>query len=261
MSLLNKVALVTGASSGIGAAIAAKFAKEGAKVAIIGRNTVKLNNVAKECSNPLVIAADVTKEEDAKRLVNETVKHFGKLDILVNNAGIGGTASILSEDAMASFDKIMATNLRSAVHLTHLTAPHLLKTKGNIINISSVAALTLLGKGSYAYCASKAGLDHFSRSIAQELASKGIRVNTVNPGPVRTDIVKNFGATGELEELIFKQMQQATLLKRVSDPEEIADLVLFLASDKARGITGSSFVSDNGALLKTGEKVDFEKSN
>ncbi|KAJ8721915.1 hypothetical protein PYW08_004317 [Mythimna loreyi] len=250
MSFLNKVALVTGASSGIGAAIATKFAEKGAQVAIVGRNKQKLENIAKQCGNPLVVAADVTKDEDAKRIISETVKQFGKLDILINNAGIGERASILSKNAMETFDKVMTTNLRSVVYLTNLAAPHLVKTKGNIVNISSVAALRTVGRGYFSYCTSKAALDHFSRSIAQELAESGVRVNIVNPGPVRTDIIQNMGVPRDMEEAVYKQMQNSTALNRVSVPEEIADLVLFLASDEARAITGSSFVSDNGTMVK-----------
>ncbi|XP_063891970.1 uncharacterized oxidoreductase TM_0325-like [Helicoverpa armigera] len=249
MSFLNKVVIVTGSSSGIGAAIAIKFAEEGAKVAIVGRNQEKLNNVAKKCGKPLVLVADVTKEEDAKRIVDETVKVFGKLDVLVNNAGIGGGSSITADNAIEIFDKIMSTNLRAPVYLTHLAAPHLIKTKGNIVNISSVAALKILMPEVFAYSASKAALDHFSRAVALELASSGVRVNTVNPGPVKTDIIENMGLSEAAIDVTFKQMEDMTQLKRISDSEEIADLVLFLASDKAKAITGSSYVSDNGMLL------------
>uniref|UniRef100_A0A2A4JIX4 Ketoreductase domain-containing protein n=1 Tax=Heliothis virescens TaxID=7102 RepID=A0A2A4JIX4_HELVI len=249
MSFQNKVVLVTGSSSGIGAAIAIKFAEEGAKVAIVGRNQEKLNNVAKKCGKPLVLVADVTKEEDAKRIVDETVKVFGKLDVLVNNAGIGGSSSIKADNAIETFDKVMNTNLRAPVYLTHLAVPHLVKTKGNIINISSVAAMKILSADLFAYSTSKAALDHFSRAVALELAPSGVRVNTVNPGPVKTDIIENMGASEKAQEAAYKHMEDMTALKRVSDPEEIGDLVLFLASDKAKAITGSSYVSDNGMLL------------
>ncbi|XP_047029792.1 uncharacterized oxidoreductase TM_0325-like [Helicoverpa zea] len=249
MSFLNKVVIVTGSSSGIGAAIAIKFAEEGAKVAIVGRNQEKLNNVAKKCGKPLMLVADVTKEEDAKRIVDETVKVFGKLDVLVNNAGIGGGSSITADNAMEIFDKVMNTNLRAPVYLTHLAAPHLVKTKGNIVNISSVAALKILMPEVFAYSASKAALDHFSRAVALELASSGVRVNTVNPGPVKTDIIENMGLSETDQAATFKHMEDMTALKRISDSEEIGDLVLFLASDKAKAITGSSYVSDNGMLL------------
>ncbi|KAL0818867.1 hypothetical protein ABMA28_008186 [Loxostege sticticalis] len=252
MSFNNKVVLVTGASSGIGAAIALKFAEEGANVAIVGRKVDKLKNVsediAKVGNQPLVIAADVAKEDDAKRIVNDTVKQFGKLDVLVNNAGVGGSASIADENALTVFDHVMNTNLRSAVYLTHLASKHLIETKGNIINISSVAGQTVMERG-FAYCTSKAALDHFARAIALDFAPKGVRVNTISPGPVKTDIVENMGMSKEMANALWDQFLEKTPLKRISDPSEIAYLTLFLASEKAVGITGSTYVSDNGVLL------------
>ncbi|KAG6457622.1 L-xylulose reductase [Manduca sexta] len=253
MDFSNKVVLVTGGSSGIGAAIAIKFAAHGAQVAIVGRNKVKLQNVSEECSRngskPLVIVADVSNDVDVKRIVTETIAHFGTLHVLINNAGIGGSASILSSDTVQMFDRVMATNVRSVVHLTHLAAPHLIETKGNIINISSIASLKTVSKEGFAYSASKACLDHFSRCIALELASKGVRVNTVNPGPVKSDIIANMGVPEVAQKFIWEKMQKVTALDRISEPEEVADLVLFLASDKARSITGSTYVTDNGACL------------
>ena len=260
MSFKDKVVIVTGSSSGIGAAIATKFAEEGAKVTIVGRNTEKLNNVGKKCNNPLVVVADMNKDDNVKRILDETITRFGKLDILVNNAGMSRAATIQAEDAMKVFDEVMSTNLRSVVYLTHLAAPHLVKTKGNIINISSIAAFKVVGPGTFSYNASKAALDHFTRSIAQELASSGVRVNTVNPGPVRTDIVINMGVPAAVAEGFFDTVKNMTALNRVSDPEEIADLVLFLASDKARAITGSSFLTDNGTLLKVPDSNSFSSA-
>ncbi|KAH9642932.1 hypothetical protein HF086_011289 [Spodoptera exigua] len=233
MSFQNKVVLVTGGSSGIGAAIAIKFAEEGAKVAIVGRNQEKLNDVAKKCGNPLVIQADVTNDVDVKRIVNETVKNYGQIDVLVNNAGIVQIASIEAENAIEVFDKVMSTNLRSVVYLTNIAVPYLKKTKGNIINISSIAGICILSKEGFCYDTSKAALDHFTRSIALELASSGVRVNVINPGPVKTDIISNMGTPKETEDVILKNMQSMTALGRISGPEEIAHLALFLASDKA----------------------------
>ncbi|XP_063891947.1 3-oxoacyl-[acyl-carrier-protein] reductase FabG-like [Helicoverpa armigera] len=252
MSFKGKVVIVTGSSSGIGAAIAIKFAEEGAKVTLVGRNQEKLNNVAKKCGKPLVLVADVTKDENAKRIVDETVKVYDKIDVLVNSAGFGGFEGIQSKQPMVLFDKIMSTHLRSVVYLTHLATPHLIKTKGSIVNISSIAAIRILSKEASAYSAAKAGLDHFTRAVALELASSGVRVNVINPGIVLTDFVENMGHTKEEQEALFKQVGDSTPLKRVSVPEEIADLVLFLASEKSVAITGSNFVSDNGMLLSGG---------
>ncbi|XP_022834404.1 uncharacterized protein LOC111362103 [Spodoptera litura] len=251
MSFQDKVVIVIGASSGIGAAAAIKFAEEGAKVALVGRNQEKLNNVAKKCDNPLIIAADITKDEDAKRIIEETVRHFAKIDILINNAGTGSRTNIQDKSYIQIFDRIMSTNLRAMVVLTHLAVPHLVKTKGNIVNISSVAAYRVIIPESSAYCASKAGLDHFTRAVALELAPHGVRVNVINPGPVRTDIIENTtGVTKEEATARFDSMKTLTALSRVSEPEEVADLILFTASDKSKAITGSSIVTDNGMLLK-----------
>lgn len=253
MSLVNKVAIVTGASSGIGAAIALKLSEEGVRVTIVGRNENKLKSVAEACgkrgSKPLIIVADVSNDADAKKIVSETLNFFGKIDILVNNAGIGNASSILDDKAMDVFDKVVSTNLRSAVQLTHLSAKYLIETKGNIINICSIAATTVLSKTAFSYCTSKAGLDHFTRCIALELAPKGVRVNAINPGPVKTEIIENTGVNAAVSKHIWDIMKKSTALGRIGDAEEIADLVAFLASDKARSITGSSITTDNGSSM------------
>ncbi|XP_049871938.1 glucose 1-dehydrogenase 2-like [Pectinophora gossypiella] len=252
MSLKHKVAIVTGGSSGIGAAIAVKFIAEGAKVTIVARNEKKLAAVSGECqkngSQPLVIVADVTKEDDANRIINDTIKHYGKLDILVNNAGIGNICTILDKNVMEMFDKVMATNLRSVVYLTHLAAPYIIETKGNIINISSIGARYVYGNA-FIYKTSKAGLDHFTRCVALELAPKGVRVNTINPGAVKTDLLENIGADPATEASLWEVLKTRTALKRIGEAEEIAELAVFVASDKGRSITGSALITDNGSLL------------
>ncbi|XP_063539065.1 3-oxoacyl-[acyl-carrier-protein] reductase FabG-like [Cydia strobilella] len=258
MSFSGKVVLVTGASSGIGAATAILFSKEGASVAIVGRNETKLGNVAQKCkqlgAQPLVIRADVSNEKEASTIIEKTVDHFGKLDVLVNNAGIIRKASVADSNSLKIYDEVMNTNMRSIVQLTSLAAPFLVATKGNIVNVSSVASTKLL-EGLTAYCVSKAGLDHFTRCAALDLAASGVRVNSVNPGPVRTDLAEN----GDLMNLMmpgagdaawWEYMKTMTALNRVGEPEEIADVIAFLASDKARSITGSTYVSDNGHTLK-----------
>ncbi|XP_035440460.2 17-beta-hydroxysteroid dehydrogenase 14-like [Spodoptera frugiperda] len=257
MSFQDKVVIVTGASSGIGAAIAIRFAEEGAKVVLVGRNQEKLNNVSKKCGNPLIIAADVSKDEDAKRVIEETLRYFGQIDVLVNNAGITGSSKILEDGAIQAYDRIMSINLRAVVVLTHLAVPHLVKSKGNIVNISSVAALKVFS-GIFAYCTSKAGLDHFTRAVALELAPLGVRVNVINPGPVKTDIIENAGAPKEIAEASFNAMTNMTALSRISDPVEVADLVLFIASDKSKAITGSSIVTDNGTMIKSSDITPLE---
>lgn len=256
MSFHNKAVLVTGSSSGIGAAVAVQFAAERAYIAIVGRNKIKLANVSAECeekgSKPLVIEADLTKDEDVKRTVETTVQHYGRLDILVNSAGIIGPTNILDDSCMRTFDKVIRINLRATVHVTNIAAPYLIHTKGNIINICGVSAVSILrNSGAFADCASKAAVEHFTRCIAAELAPKGVRVNAVNPGAVKTDLIANMGVRHEaFMKSIWARLQNLTALDRMSDPSEIANIVLFLASDKAQSITGASILSDNGTVLK-----------
>ncbi|XP_030029035.1 uncharacterized oxidoreductase TM_0325 [Manduca sexta] len=246
---VNKVVIVTGASSGIGAATAVRFAQEGANVALVGRNQERLSKVAEDCAkfgrNPLVIKADVSKDDEARSIVAKTVEVFGKLDILVNNAGIFKHDNIQNPDFMEIFDSIMATNMRAVAFLTNLAAPYLIESKGNIVNVSSISGRYIGNPYKISYKTSKAALNHFTRCIALELAPHGVRVNSVSPGPVDTEI---FNTPGLLINLA--SLKDATALGRVGESEEIADLIIFIASDKAKSITGSDYVSDNGLILK-----------
>ncbi|XP_063359973.1 3-oxoacyl-[acyl-carrier-protein] reductase FabG-like [Cydia amplana] len=252
MSFTGKVVIVTGAASGIGAATAKALAREGAKVVLVDKDADKLQEVAKECeqhgNKPLIIIADVTKDEDVRAIVKNTINNFGQLDVLINNAGIARFATFLDKNLMEYFDLLMNTNLRSVVYLTHLAAPYLIKTKGNIVNNSSIAALRVIGQLEGPYAVTKAGVSHFTRCVALDLAPHGVRVNEVAVGGTNTSIVENAGITNG-DELWEKFIKERTVLKKMSEPEEIADLIQYLASDKARSITGSTFVCDNGTLL------------
>ncbi|XP_030023289.2 3-oxoacyl-[acyl-carrier-protein] reductase FabG-like [Manduca sexta] len=249
MSFSDKVVLVTGSSSGIGAATALAFAREGAKVVIVGRSHEKVEKVAAKFAGlhtPLTISADVSDDHQAASLIQKTIDHFGKLDVLVNNAGISRPATVLQGNLLAAYDEVLATNLRAAIHLTTLATPHLIKTKGNIINMASVVGVIPPSDLSFlASSVSKAGLIHFTKGAALELAPHGVRVNVISPGPVRTDILDSIGTSATWEDF-----QKLTALNRVSEPDELADLILFLASDKAKSITGCNYVIDNGMLLK-----------
>ncbi|XP_063385039.1 3-oxoacyl-[acyl-carrier-protein] reductase FabG-like [Cydia fagiglandana] len=253
MSLINKVVIVTGASSGIGAAAALLFAKEGADVALVARNAAKLAAVAKQIEalgkKPLVIRADISNETEASTVVSKTVEHFGKLDVLVNNAGIEVQGTILNGDALEAFDKVMKLNVRAVIQLTTLAAPFLAKTKGNIVNVSSIASiLTSKYPTGLPYYVSKAALDHFTRCAALELASIGVRVNSVNPGPVDNEFPTN-NNLGDAS-VINQERAKIAPLGFLAKSEEIADVILFLASEKARSVTGSSYFIDNGFVLK-----------
>ncbi|XP_075984017.1 3-oxoacyl-[acyl-carrier-protein] reductase FabG-like [Anticarsia gemmatalis] len=246
MSFVNKVVLVTGAGSGIGEATAILFAKEGATVVIVDRNEETANKTAEKCkefgNKVLVIKTNVTKDDEAKNAIETTIKTFGKLDVLINNAGIAKIVSILSGKIMESYDEVMNTNLRSVVLLTSLAAPYLVKTKGCIVNTCSVTGVAERTGSEYPiYAVSKAGIASFTRLSAIELAPSGVRVNAVSPGPVITNLLTNSGV-----EMTFDESPATTVLNRVSEPQEIADLIVYLASDKARSITGSNYVIDNG---------------
>ncbi|KAJ8711497.1 hypothetical protein PYW07_008739 [Mythimna separata] len=247
----NKVVLVTGGSSGIGAATVELFAKEGASVAFVGRNEAKLKNVANNCeklgAKTLIIKADISKDKEAKTVVKKTVDKFGKLDVLVNNAGILRYATVCDPDLIGNYDEIFNTNLRPIILITSLAIPHLIATKGNIVNVSSVLSSWIKIPGTISYCMSKAAVDHFTRGAATELAPHGVRVNSVNPGPVITDITTNAQPPADQPQDNIIDM---TALKRFSDAEEIGEVILFLAGDKGRSVTGSCYVIDNGMYLK-----------
>lgn len=250
----NKVVFITGASTGIGAETAVKFARERANLVICGLSKDKMCQVSKKCqdegANVLCYTADVTNENEMERIVCDTIERFYKLDVLVNNAGILKSEGILDETVMDSYDKVITVNMRAPVFLTHLCAPYLIQSKGNIVNISSVVATGIVIRNSIAYITSKAGLSHFSRVCALELGPKGVRVNTVDPGIVRTEIAEN---TGQMDKQtihdLFEGFEKSAPLGKICDPEEIADLIAFVASDMAKSVTGASFVMDNGELL------------
>ncbi|CAH0686372.1 unnamed protein product [Spodoptera exigua] len=244
MSFANKVVLITGGSSGIGAATAILFSQEGANVVIVGRNETKLSNVAEKCSDPLVIKADVTNKEDAKRIIDETIQAYGKIDVLVNNAGIVRYGSILDENILETFDELMETNLRSLLHVTYLAVPHIIEAKGNIVNISTIAGKIFPDPSLMAYGVSKAGVDHLTRGLALQLAKYGVRVNNISPGPTVSDILLNSGV-----DIPWESIAPTMPLGKVCEAEEVADMIMFLASDKAKSITGVDYVIDNGKML------------
>lgn len=253
MSFANKVVLLTGASTGIGAAAALKFAKEKANLVIVGLLEDKMCEVGQKCSeegaNVLCFTADVTNEKQMQHVVRSTIKQFCKLDVLVNNAGILRPEGILDDKAMDSYDKVMAVNLRAPFYLTHICAPHLIRSKGNIVNIASIVALGIVLQKSFAYIMSKAALQHFSECCALELGPKGVRVNTVNPGLVYTEIAQNSNLDNQGVNEFFQNYVKSAPLGKICHASEIADLIAFVASDVAHSITGSAHVMDNGELL------------
>jgi NAD(P)-dependent dehydrogenase (short-subunit alcohol dehydrogenase family) len=248
---VDKVVLVTGATSGIGRAVALRFAEGAARVAAIGRNAEALREVGAAIKSaggePLTIAADVTKEEDVRHLMQRAVSEFGRLDVLVNAAGHISTGSI-ENTSLAAWDQMLDVNLRAVFHLMRLATPHLIATQGNIVNISSVTGLRSF-PGVLAYCVSKAGADQLTRCAALELAPKQVRVNAVNPGVVVTEIHKRGGMGEEDYERFLERSKTTHPIGRVGRTSEIAELVFYLASEKAAWITGATYSIDGGRAL------------
>lgn len=246
--LRGKVALVTGASSGIGRATALRFAEEGAQVVLVGRAREALAEVAGEVAarggEGFAVVADVTVEADAVRVVRETMDDFGALDVLVNAAGIL-TSGTIETTTLAAWDEMLNVNLRAVFHLMQLAVPHLETRRGNVVNVSSVTGLRAF-PGVLAYCVSKAGVDQLTRCAALELAPKGIRVNAVNPGVVVTQVHRRGGMDEEKYAAFLEHSQGTHPLGRVGEPREVAELILFLASDRASWITGATYSIDGG---------------
>ncbi|PYS79726.1 MAG: short-chain dehydrogenase [Acidobacteria bacterium] len=246
--LEGRVALVTGATSGIGRATALRFAEAGARVALVGRSGETLKEVAGRArergGEAVEVRADVTVEEDARRAVAEAVEKFGGLDVLVNAAGIISNGTV-ETTTLADWDAMMNVNLRSVFHLMQLCAPHLERRPGNVVNVSSVTGLRAF-PGVLAYCVSKAGADQLTRCAALELAPKGVRVNAVNPGVVITEIHKRGGMSEDKYAAFLEHSKQTHPIGRVGSPEEVAELILFLASDRASWITGATYSIDGG---------------
>ncbi|XP_033741464.1 3-oxoacyl-[acyl-carrier-protein] reductase FabG-like [Pecten maximus] len=245
----GKVALITGASSGIGRGTSILFAELGAQLALTGRNEENLQATAAQCiengsKQPLLIVADMAIEEDVTRILNETIKHYGKLDILVNNAGIVKVGGI-DNTSMADYDAVMNINVRAPYQLTMLAVPYLTKTKGTIVNVSSVNGMRSF-PNVLAYCMSKSAVDQFTRCTALELASKGIRVNSVNPGVIITEIHKRGGKTEEQYQQFLEHCKTTHALGRVGQVEEVARTIAFLASDSSSFITGAQIPIDGG---------------
>lgn len=243
----RKSVLVTGATSGIGRAVAFKFAASGARVTAIGRNEEVLAELRRANGQLLTLAADVTNTEQMQTAVDRAISDSGRLDVLVNAAGHISSGTI-EDTPLTAWDAMMNVNLRAVFHLMQVCAPHLIKTKGNIVNVSSVTGLRSF-PGVLAYCVSKAAVDQLTRCAALELAAKGVRVNAVNPGVVVTEIHKRGGMSDEAYQRFLEHSRTTHPLGRVGEASEIAELVFYLASEKAGWITGGTYAIDGGRAL------------
>src|SRR5262245_27465195 len=242
MEFNGKVAIVTGATSGIGMATARKFAEQGGKVAAAGRKKDVLSKIAGP--NIQTYAVDLLNETETAAFVQNVLNDFGRIDVLVNAAGIIASGTI-ENTSLADYDLMMNINVRSVFQLTQLALPSIIERKGNIVNVSSVTGLRAFS-GVLAYCVSKAAVDQLTRCAALELAPKGVSVNGVNPGVVRTNLHLNSGMNEDSYAAFVERSRTAHSLGRVGEAEEIADLILFLASSKAAWITGGTYSIDGG---------------
>ena len=244
----GKTAIVTGASSGIGRATAKALATAGANVIAISRGKSRLQSLVNECGQAAgkihIMPGDVTKEKDRKKLVALAEKKFGGVDILVQAAGIIANGTI-ENTSQTHWDEMMDINLTSVYRLMQLALPSITAHKGNIVIVSSVTG-TRAFPNILAYCVSKAGVDQLTRCSALELAPKGVRVNAVNPGVVVTNLHRNGGMNEEAYAKFLEHSKDTHPLGRAGSPEEVAELILFLASDKAGWITGVTYSIDGG---------------
>ncbi|HAB33869.1 MULTISPECIES: 3-oxoacyl-[acyl-carrier-protein] reductase [Exiguobacterium] len=243
---MSKVALVTGASRGIGAAIAKRLATDGFRVVVnYAGSTDKAEAVVREIKEAggeaLAIQANVAEADAVKQMIKQTIDAFGQLDCVVNNAGITRDG-LLMRMKEADFDAVVDTNLKGAFLVTQAATRPLLKTSGRIINIASVVGISG-NPGQANYVAAKAGLIGLTKSVARELASKGVTVNAICPGFIETDMTDEL--TEEQRNLSLGQIP----LKRFGQTDDIASLVSFIASDEARYITGQTLAVDGGMTM------------
>ncbi len=249
MRLQDKTAIVTGAARGIGAASARRFVAEGASVAIADRRVEEGEALAAELNveregSAIFVELDVSNEEAWQRAVDQTTARFGRLDVLVNNAGMIRVAPLEKTD-LALFKKVLETNLVGTfLGIRAVMGPMEAQGSGSIVNFSSVQGLE--GReGMSAYAASKFGIRGLSKTAAIELGPKGIRVNVVIPGPTRTKMTERKGWTDEQ----YDEAYRGYPLGRMAEAREIADVVLFLASDESSFCTGADYVVDGGVLV------------
>ena len=237
-----KTAIVTGASSGIGKAAAVRFAAEGYRVLAVGRNEPALRE-----ASSWTLALNLTEEDAATRVVARALEDSGRIDAIVNAAGIIASGSIETTDLQAG-DYMMGINVRVPFALIQAAVPALTETRGAVVNVSSVAGLRAF-PNLIVYCISKAALDQLTRCAALDLAPKGIRVNAVNPGVVVTNLHRRSGMAEDAYANFLEHSKTTHPLGRPGDADEVADLIFYLASERAGWITGETISIDGGRHL------------
>lgn len=247
----HKVAIVTGASSGIGRATATKLAARGARVAAVGRDEAALEHTLASCRHTkgeaVAVVSDLTTNDSAERIVDAALTRFGALDIVVNAAGIiaMGTTDATSDEL---WDRVMNLNVRAPFRLMRTAFPHLKARRGNVVNVSSVNGRRVFPNLA-AYNTSKAALEHLTRTAAIDWASAGVRVNAVSPGVTVTNLHRRAGMAEEAYSAFLERSRDTHPLGRPGQADEIADLILFLASDEAGWVTGETIAIDGGRHL------------
>lgn len=249
-NLKGKVAIITGASSGIGETTAIKFAEEGASVVLVARSRDRIDAMVEELKgrglSAMGVTGDLSDVDFPGTVVKETVAAFGRIDSLVNSAGSITTGSI-KDTSLDDWNKLMEINLNSVFRMMQACVPELVKAKGSVVNISSVTGLRSF-PGRLGYCVSKAAVDQLTRCTALELAPDGVRVNAINPGVIVTNLQRNMGMDEETYQDWLKQSEPLHPLGRVGTVDEVADLILFLTSDRAGWITGVTCPIDGGRV-------------
>lgn len=245
----EKIVIVTGAGSGMGAATAMRFAEEGAHVVLAGRRKDKLEEVAARCTGarPLVVPTDVADPEAVQALIETAVAHFGGLDVLVNNAGVAVPGSF-TEASLDDWRKTMATNVDGVIYGCRAAMPHLLASSGCIVNVSSVSGLGGDWGMSF-YNASKGAVTNLTRALALEYGSQGVRVNAVCPSLTISDM----SAGVSDDPTLMAKFEERIPLGRAAQPEEVADVIAFLASHDARFVNGVNLPVDGGLSASNGQ--------
>ncbi len=248
--LEGKVALITGGTGGIGEATLELFLKEGAKVAAVGTNDEKLKKLKERFPDILTLKADVSKEEEVKSYVEKTLETFGKIDVFFNNAGIEGKINNLVDQSLEDYQRVIDINVTGVFLGMKYVIPVMQKQgNGSIINTSSVAGL-IGSPGLSPYVASKHAVAGLTKTASLELAKENIRVNSIHPAPVNTRMMESIEKliNPQDAEAARKAFEDAVPMGRYAEPIEIANVVLFLASDESSFVTGSQYTVDGGMI-------------